>query len=184
MNQSTYKLIVTLLVLVIVIGGGMLLYRNLGQNIDLGEAIPSESVPENPAPDFTVTDADGNEVKLSDFRGKGVVLNFWASWCGPCKSEMPHFQEAFEAYGDEVQFLMVNMSDPFGDPRADSDAFLATEGYSFPVYYDTKAECAYGYGVTGIPMTFFIDKDGNLVSGKSGMISAEDLDRRISAILG
>ena len=184
MNQSTYKLIVTLLVLVIVIGGGMLLYRNLGQNIDLGEAIPSESVPENPAPDFTVTDADGNEVKLSDFKGKGVVLNFWASWCGPCKSEMPHFQEAFEEYGEEVQFLMVNMSDPFGDPRADSDSFLADGGYSFPVYYDTMAECAYGYGVTGIPMTFFIDKDGNLVSGKSGMISAEDLERRILTIIG
>ena len=184
MNQSTYKLIVTLLVLVIVIGGGMLLYRNLGQHIDLGEAIPSESVPENLAPDFTVTDADGNEVKLSDFRGKGVVLNFWASWCGPCKAEMPHFQEAFEAYGDEVQFLMVNMSTAFGDTQANARALLEENGYSFPVYYDSMAECAYGYGVTGIPMTFFIDGNGNIVSGKSGMISAEDLDRRILAIIG
>lgn len=184
MNQSTYKLIVTLLVLVIVIGGGMLLYRNLGQNIDLGEAIPSESVPENLAPDFTVTDADGNEVKLSDFRGKGVVLNFWASWCGPCKSEMPHFQEAFEEHGDEVQFLMVNMSSAFGDTQEAAQDLLSENGYTFPVYYDTKTECAYSYGVTGIPMTFFIDKDGNLVSGKSGMISAEDLQRRILTIIG
>ena len=184
MNQAIYKLIVTLLVLVIVIGGGMLLYRNLGQNVDLGEAIPSESVPENLAPDVTVTDADGNEVKLSDFRGKGVVLNFWASWCGPCKAEMPHFQEAFEEYGDEVQFLMVNMSTAFGDTQENARALLEENGYSFPVYYDTMAECAYGYGVTGIPMIFFIDGNGNLVSGKSGMISAEDLQRRILTIIG
>ena len=183
MNQSTYKLIVTLLVLVIVIGGAVLLYRNLSDNVDLGEAIPTETISENLAPDFTVTDAAGNAVKLSDFRGKGVVLNFWASWCGPCKSEMPHFQAAYEEYGDELHFLMVNMSDPFGDPRADSDAFLTEGGYSFPVYYDTAAECAYGYGVTGIPMTFFIDKNGNLVSGKSGMISEADLQRRILTIL-
>ena len=183
MNNSTYKLIVTLLVLVIVIGGGVLLYRNLGQNIDLGEAIPTETVASNPSPDFTVTDAAGNEVKLSDFRGKGVVLNFWASWCGPCKSEMPHFQTAYETYGEDLHFLMVNMSTAFGDSRADSDDFLAEGGYTFPVYYDTKAECAYGYGVTGIPMTFFIDKNGNLVSGKSGMISEADLQRRILTIL-
>ena len=184
MNKSTYKLIVTLLVLVIVIGGGMLLYRNLGQNIDLGEMVPTESIAENAAPGFTVVDAQGNEVQLKDFRGKGVVLNFWASWCGPCKSEMPHFQAAYEEYGEDVHFLMVNMSSAFGDTRADAAELLEENGYTFPVYYDDKAECAYGYGVSGIPMTFFIDKNGNLVSGKSGMISVADLDRRILTILG
>ena len=184
MNNSIYKLIVTLLVLVIVIGGGVLLYRNLGQNIDLGEAIPTETAPQNLAPDFTVTDAAGNEVKLSDFRGKGVVLNFWATWCGPCQSEMPHFQEAYEQYGEELYFLMVNMSTAFGDSQSAAEKLLSENGYTFPVYYDTLSECAYSYGVTGIPMTFFIDKDGNLVSGKSGMISLADLERRILAILG
>ena len=184
MNESTYKLIITLLVLVIVIGGGVLLYRNLGQNIDLGEAIPTETISQNLAPDFTVADAEGKEVMLSDFRGKGVVLNFWASWCGPCKSEMPHFQEAYDQYGEDVHFLMVNMSEALGDSRANADAFLTEGGYTFPVYYDTNAECAYGYGVTGIPMTFFIDKNGNLVSGKTGMISKADLERRIQTILG
>lgn len=184
MNKSTYKLIVTLLVLVIVIGGGMLLYRNLGQNIDLGEMVPTESIAENAAPGFTVVDAQGNEVQLKDFQGKGVVLNFWASWCGPCKSEMPHFQAAYEEYGEDVHFLMVNMSSAFGDTRADAAELLEENGYTFPVYYDDKAECAYGYGVSGIPMTFFIDKNGNFVSGKSGMISAADLDRRILTIIG
>ncbi len=184
MNQSTYKLIITLLVLVIVIGGAVLLYRNLGQNIDLGDAIPTETAPQDLAPDFTVTDAEGNAVKLSDFRGKGVVLNFWASWCGPCKSEMPHFQTAYEQYGEDVHFLMVNMSTAFGDSPEDANAILTENGYTFPVYYDTNAECAYGYGVSGIPMTFFIDANGRIVSGKTGMISAADLDRRILTIIG
>ena len=184
MNQSTYKLIIILLVLVIVIGGAVLLYRDLGQSIDLGDAIPTETAPQDVAPDFTVTDAEGNAVKLSDFRGKGVVLNFWASWCGPCKSEMPHFQTAYEQYGEDVHFLMVNMSTAFGDSHSAAEQLLTENGYTFPVYYDTLTECAYSYGVTGIPMTFFIDKDGNLVSGKSGMISQADLERRILAILG
>ena len=184
MNDKTYKLIVTLLALVIVVGGAALLYQNLGQNVDLGEMIPTESVSANLAPDVSIIDADGNEVKLSDFRGKGVVLNFWASWCGPCKSEMPHFQAAYEEYGEDVHFLMVNMSTGFGDTRSDAQAILSNGGYTFPVYYDDKLECAYGYGVTGIPITVFIDKDGGMVSMKQGMISESDLQRRILTIIG
>lgn len=184
MNNSTFKLIVTLLVLVIVLGGGMLLYQNLGQNVDLEEIIPTEPVSENAAPGFTVTDTDGNEVKLSDFRGKGVVVNFWASWCGPCKSEMPYFQAAYEEYGEDVQFLMVNMSTGFGDTRADAEEILTEGGYTFPVYFDTKSECAYGYGITAIPMTVFVDADGMISSIKTGMISEADLERRILKIGG
>ena len=184
MKDSTYKLIVTLLVLVIVIGGAGLLYRNLAGNVDLGEPMPTETVSENLAPDVTVVDEEGNEVKLSDFRGKGVVLNFWASWCGPCKMEMPHFQDAYEQYGDEVHFLMVNMSAAFGDSREDAAKVLEEGGYTFPVYYDDLTECAYGYGINAIPVTVFIDADGNIVSYKTGAMNAADLERRILTILG
>lgn len=184
MKDSTYKLIVTLLALVIVIGGGVLLYRNLGDNVDLGELVPTEVVSEDAAPGFTVFDAEGNEVKLSDFRGKGVVLNFWASWCGPCKSEMPHFQAAYEEYGEDVHFLMVNMSTAFGDSREDAAKVLEEGGYTFPVYYDDNSECAYAYGINAIPVTVFIDADGMISSVKTGMMNAADLERRILKIGG
>ena len=77
-----------------------------------------------------------------------------------------------------------NASEIKGICRADAEQLLTDNGYTFPVYFDTNMECAYGYGVSGIPMTFFIDKEGNLISGKSGMISEDDLDRRIQTILG
>ncbi len=181
MKASTYKLLVTVLSLVILIGGSVLLYRNLGDKIDpdrLGQTTPAEA-----APDFTVTDAQGNAVRLSDFRGQSAIVNFWASWCGPCQMEMPHFQAAYEAYGEEVAFLMVNLAEGFGDTRAKAEEMLTQGGYTFPVYYDTASECAITYGINAIPVTLFVDSEGKLVSSKSGMLSEADLERRILAIL-
>ncbi|MBR4078192.1 MAG: TlpA family protein disulfide reductase [Oscillospiraceae bacterium] len=175
-------MIVTLLVLVIIIGGGVLLYRNLGQNIDLGEAIPTETAPQNLAPDFTVTDGAGNEVKLSDFRGKGVVLNFWASWCGPCKMEMPDFEAKCKELEGDVVFMMVNATDGGRETVDTAKQFVADSGYSFPVYYDTEYSAIYAYGVNAFPTTFFIDAEGHLVAYGQGAMSGETLQTGIDMI--
>ena len=182
MNQTTYKLIVTLLVLVIVIGGGMLLYNRFQDSVDLGEMVPTESISENLAPDFTVTDSDGNPVKLSDFRGKGVVLNFWASWCGPCKMEMPDFNEKSQELEGKVQFLMVNMTDGARETVEIASDFIAEQGYTFPVFFDTTSEAAYTYGAYSLPTTFFIDAEGNAIAQATGAISGETLQRGIDLI--
>ena len=134
------------------------------------------------APDFTMTDKDGKEVKFSNFAGKPIVLNFWASWCGPCQMEMPDFEEMYKQYGEEVQFVMVNMTDGSQETVDSATQFITEKGYTFPVHYDTKMEGAYYYSVYSLPMTYFIDADGNVAASSRGMISGENLQKGIEAI--
>lgn len=136
----------------------------------------------NPATDFTVVDKEGNEVKLSDLKGKPVVLNFWASWCGPCKSEMPDFQSTYEEYREEIHFMMVNLTDGAQETVDSAAAFINDAGYTFPVYYDTMLEAATAYNIYSVPQTFFIDAEGNLVAYVTGAIDESILLEGIGMI--
>lgn len=144
------------------------------------------------APDFTVTDTQGNSVKLSDFLGKPVVLNFWASWCPPCKSEMPDFEEVYTQLKDEVEFMMINLTDGYRETKSSAQKFITESGYTFPIYFDTTQQAATDYRAYSIPLTIFIDKDGylaqmddgygNKVAGFQGAINKETLLYGIDAI--
>ena len=134
------------------------------------------------APDFTMLDMEGNEVKLSDFFGTPIVLNFWASWCPPCKAELPDFEEACKRYEGKVTFLMVNLTDGQRETVEVAKSYIASQGYTFPVYFDTKYEAAYTYGVSSIPQTYFINADGSLEARATGMISAAQLEKGIGMI--
>ena len=134
------------------------------------------------APDFTVYDREGNSHKLSDFFGKPIVLNFWASWCGPCKMEMPDFQEKYLELGEEVQFLMVNLTDGQRETVDVASAFIDSQGYTFPVFYDTTTEAAYTYGVYSIPTSYFIDAQGQPIAHAQGAIDGATLQRGIDMI--
>ncbi len=136
------------------------------------------------APDFTVYDADGNAVSLSDFIGKPTVINFWASWCGPCQMEMPDFDEKYQELGEEVNFFMVNMTDGSRETIETAKKFIEDTGYSFPVYYDTDMDAAMTYGVNSLPSTYFIDAEGHAIARGQGAIDAETLQYGIDMILG
>ena len=135
------------------------------------------------APDFTVYDREGNTVRLSDFRGKPVVLNFWASWCGPCKSEMPDFEEIYKEYGEDIHFVMVNLTDGDRETMDTATTFLDSSGYTFPVYYDKDTDAALTYQVYGIPVTYFINAEGHLIAQGSSALDAETIKRGIDMIL-
>ena len=185
--EKTYKilkLVILVLALVVLLLGAARLYNALSAQVPDRLAGGAQTEQRQMAPDFTVYDLEGNAHKLSDFQGMPVVLNFWASWCGPCKSEMPDFEEKYQVYGDQVQFLIVNLTDGSQETVATASSYVASQGYSFPVYFDTDMDAAYRYGVSAIPVTYFIDSEGALVTYRKGMISAEVLQKGIDLLLG
>ena len=185
------NLIIIALAFVLLIAGASVLYNRLGQNLAPEQLAVAETTPTEetgtepakiPAPDVTVYDKDGNPVKLSDYFGKPIVMNFWASWCGPCKMEMPDFNEKSQELEGKVQFLMINMTDGDRETVETASGFIAEQGYTFPVFFDTTSEAAYVYGAYSLPTTFFIDADGNAVAQATGAIGADTLQRGIDMI--
>lgn len=118
------------------------------------------------APDFTLTDQYGNTHTLSDYKGKTVFLNFWATWCPPCKEEMPYIEEIYKEYGineEDVIILGVAFPKMGGEKSVEGiTKFLEDEGYTFPVVMDTSQELAYYYGISAFPTTFMINPEGNV----------------------
>ena len=123
------------------------------------------------APDFTLKTLDGSEVMLSQYRGMKVILNFWASWCTPCKVELPHLQEIWEKYrdGDEVTVLTVAGSE---SDENEIRSYVATQGFTFPVCLDSAESTFNRYDLTSIPKTYFIDKNGVIRKVQLGMFTS------------
>lgn len=185
--------IVLAAVLVAFIGGASALYNKYSSEVENENLEAAQESSEDTetgeeeqelmiAPDFTVYDEDGNAVSLSDFIGKPTIVNFWASWCGPCQMEMPDFDEKYKELGDEIHFLMVNMTDGSQETLETAKEFVANSGYSFPVYYDTDVDAAMTYSVSSIPSTYFMDAEGHAVARAQGMIDGETLQKGIDMI--
>ncbi|MBC8061285.1 MAG: TlpA family protein disulfide reductase [Clostridiaceae bacterium] len=145
------------------------------QNItsDSGWQLKGNTPPEKVlAPDFTLKDLNGNEVSLVDYRGKNVYLNFWATWCPPCRSEMPEIEKLYQETKDgDLVILAIDI----GEDNKTVTNFIKENQYNFKVLLDEKNEIASAYGISSIPVSLFIDKDGYIVNQQIGAMSLEQM---------
>lgn len=141
---------------------------------------PEESQAPIPALDFTLTDQFGNTHTLDQYKGKTILLNFWATWCGPCRSEMPDLQAVYEDYGNnEKDLVVLGVAAPnLGQEGSAEDisAFLEENGYTYPTLMNEDASLFYSYGISSFPTTFMIDKNGNVYGYIMGAQSREVFD--------
>ena len=132
------------------------------------------------APDFQLPSLGGQSVSISDFQGKPILLNFWATWCGPCLQEMPLLQAIFE---EQLDNSLVMLAINIGEPAPAVNNFMRNGNYSFPVLLDTERDVAQDYNIRAIPTTFFIDEDGVIQEIKVGaFLNMIELRKSLSKI--
>ena len=161
------------------------------ENSATSEGSASQSAADNlpDAPDFTLTDQFGNTHTLSDYEGKVVFLNFWATWCGPCQKEMPEIQELYEDHGGNTEDLIVlAVANPRSEEYSGADVtqpeieqFLSENGYTYPVVMDLTGEVFADYGISAFPTTFMITREGKVLGYLPGQMSREIMDEIVAA---
>lgn len=199
--KKQWKWLLSALALVALLVIATVLYRSLSDRFAPGTTVPYSSAsgetqtadhpaadePAEPsgdlAADFTVLDRSGKQVRLSEQFGKPLVVNFWASWCGPCCYELPAFDTAAAQYADEIGFMMVNLTDGRSETVDSVQAFLEENGYTFPVYFDTTEEAAQTYSVFSIPLTVFIRADGTVMDSHIGAMDETMLQSYLEQLL-
>lgn len=159
------KKISIFLIAALIVGGLSFLFLQSPGNAVVSAEVGTET--DMQAPDFTLTNMNDQEVNLSDYRGQKVFLNFWASWCPPCRQEMPDMQKLHAEYGDEVVILAVNI----GENKSTAANFMMENDLNFPVLLDTDKSTAQNYLVRGIPTSYFLDEDGIITDKVVGAVS-------------
>lgn len=167
------RLVVRTIILIVLVGAlAYTLYTNFftdKQLVGIGDE----------APNFVLTDLNGNRVEFDNYRGKGVFLNFWGTWCKPCEKEMPYIENQYQVYKDlGVDVLAIDV----GEPELSVKNFVERKGMTFPVAIDEKLEVLEAYGVNPLPTTFLVDKDGKIVDIITGQLTEESIKSHMERI--
>lgn len=173
MGKARRPVQIVILLLIIVLGGYAIGSTVFGDR----EGRPTQG---GKSPDFKLLGMDGSVHSLKDYRGKAVVINFWATWCVYCVSEMPALQAQWEKWQDQdVVVLGVNT----GEDRLTVERFVQQIGVDFPILLDSKNEAVQKYGVVPMPTTFFVDKKGTVVSIHEGELDLAMLEKQIERLI-
>ncbi len=182
------------IVAILVITGAYYAYNTLSAGLDpdkLEQITPDTAPPETDAnsakilaPDFKVYDIENKEVNLYDFTSQPIVINFWASWCPPCRAEMDYFQEAFDFYSEKgVKFFMINATDGDRETIETATKYFTENSYTMDLYFDLDFNASQKYDVRSLPMTFFIDSKGNMVNYHLGTTDKDTLFKNIDSLV-
>ncbi|MGH2722815.1 MAG: TlpA family protein disulfide reductase [Actinomycetota bacterium] len=168
---------VLVILLAVILGAAFLLTRS-------AEQTPAAAPQGEPGPSSSFEMFDGSTATLADYRGRPVVVNFWASWCPPCVAEMPEFERVHQELGDQVAFLGINTQDvpPAGSPEA-ALRLVEQTGVSYDLAWDPDGELFQAFGVFGMPSTFFVSPGGEIVGRHTGLLTADLLRREIERLL-
>jgi peroxiredoxin len=175
-NSVVLIVVIAAVIGIIVLGG-----RHHKKTAAAGVGLKGDGVGAT-APDFTLSTVDGKKVKLSDYRGKAVLLNFWATWCGPCKVEIPWFMDLEKQYGSQgLVVLGVAMDD---DGKNDVTKFAQDMKIDYTVVLGTDDVADQYGGVEGLPTTFYVDRNGKIVKKVAGLVSHSEIEDGIKEALG
>lgn len=183
MKRNAPAILIVTLVVAVMIFAGVRSARGPKVNPMLTNAQPLTvgNVKGKDAPDFVLQDLQGKQVKLSDFRGKAVLLNFWATWCGPCKVEMPWFVELQKQYGPQgLEIVGVALDDSGKDTI---QKFAKDMGVNYTILQGQDA-VGDAYGAIGLPTSYFIDRTGKIIDSASGLVSRSEIEDNVKKSLG
>jgi peroxiredoxin len=170
--------------LTLVLGSAWIAFsRSLANTLTLSDETTSlepAAVVGHPAPDFTLLTLDGETVRLSDFKGKPVLINFWATWCGPCRAEFPDFQKASVDNADNLVIIGINNTST--DQKEQVPAFVKEFGITYPIVLDESGDTAKAYGILGLPTSIFIDRNGNVNEIFTGPINKAYIEAKLSEL--
>ena len=170
------------IIVVIILGGAWILFSRSISRIspaggDAAVILEPAPVAGHPAPDFELATLDGEIVRLSDFAGKPILVNFWATWCGPCRAEFPDFQKTWVDNADNLVIIAVNHTT--ADQAEQVDDFVSEMGATFPIVLDEDGQAAEAYQIRGLPTSIFIDRDGIVNEVFTGPINQAYIESKL-----